>query len=441
MISCLYDLFIYPLELIIEFIFSLAYEIFQNPGLSIIAVSLAVNLLTLPLYHQADQIQAQEREKQKSMEKWVTHIKKAFKGDERFFILNTYYRQQNYKPFYALKSAVSLLLQIPFFMAAYNFLSELGILSGTSFLFIKDLGQQDGLLKIGGLTLNLLPILMTLFNVLSGMVYTKGFKVSEKIQLYAMAAIFLIVLYNKPAGLAFYWMLNNLFSLLKNLIVKLAEYIRKQAAKKKALSEEVAVPSEMLITKTTEENASENDAKTASILPKADTKMFAIATLLLAATVGLLASSQIIASSPADFSKMYSVGQLLLHNALIALGLFGIWFPIFYWLCGKNGKSVFMILSASFSIYGLAAFFLYGRNLGTMSVFLIFDEQPVYSVLSILSSIGLLIFILAVVVLLLKLKPAILKGILTIALLGVIGLSVVHIVQTGNEIKKQSEDV
>ena len=39
----------------------------------------------------------------------------------------------------------------------------------------------------------------------------------SKIQVYAMAAIFLVFLYNSPACLLFYWTLNNLFSLGKNI--------------------------------------------------------------------------------------------------------------------------------------------------------------------------------------------------------------------------------
>ena len=43
----LYQILIYPIELIIEIIFYLANQILNNPGLSIIAVSFGVNFLTL----------------------------------------------------------------------------------------------------------------------------------------------------------------------------------------------------------------------------------------------------------------------------------------------------------------------------------------------------------------------------------------------------------
>ena len=43
-------------------------------------------------------------------------------------ILQTYYRQNHYKPTYVLRSAVSLFLEIPFFIAAYRFLSGLELI-------------------------------------------------------------------------------------------------------------------------------------------------------------------------------------------------------------------------------------------------------------------------------------------------------------------------
>ena len=126
----LYNLTVMPIQILIEFIFGLMYRIFANPGVAIIFVSIAVQLLVLPLYKQSDAMQEQERNKQKEMERWVKHIKKTFKGDERFMMLQAYYREVGYKPAYAIKGSFSLLLQIPFFMAAYNYLSSLSLLKG-----------------------------------------------------------------------------------------------------------------------------------------------------------------------------------------------------------------------------------------------------------------------------------------------------------------------
>ena len=221
MADILYNLFIMPIELLVEITYSVMYRMLNNYGLAIIAVSLVVQTLILPLYKRSDAIQNEERQRQKNMSHWVKHIRKTFKGDEQFMMLSTYYRQQGYKSWYALKSSASILLQIPFFIAAYHFLSTTNTLKGESFLAIKDLGSPDQALAIGGLAINILPIIMTLFNIISGIIYTKGLEKRDKFQVYGLAVIFLILLYNSPAGLVLYWTMNNLYSLMKNVCMKL----------------------------------------------------------------------------------------------------------------------------------------------------------------------------------------------------------------------------
>ena len=215
------SIFIGPLKLVFEIIYSLAYRFLDDPGLAIIALSLAMNLLVLPLYRRADAMQEQARDTENKLSRVVTHIKKTFSGDERMMILQTYYRQNNYKPTDALRGSVSLLLEIPFFMAAYQFLSSMYVLEGVQFGPISDLASPDGLITIAGITINVLPVLMTAINVVSSAIYLKGFPLKTKIQLYGMAAFFLVFLYNSPSCLVFYWTLNNLFSLIKTIFYKI----------------------------------------------------------------------------------------------------------------------------------------------------------------------------------------------------------------------------
>ncbi|MBR1472502.1 MAG: YidC/Oxa1 family membrane protein insertase, partial [Lachnospiraceae bacterium] len=185
-----------------------------------IGLSIAVSTLVLPLYAQAERIQEKERKNQEKMKSWLTHIQKTFSGDERYMIQNAYYKEQGYKPFYALKGTLSLLLQIPFFLAAYQFLSHLKLLQGCAFGVIRDLGVEDGLITIGENHVNLLPVLMTLINFVSSTIYTRGFSIKEKLQPYLLAAVFLVLLYHSPSGLVLYWTMNNLYSLVKNMIMK-----------------------------------------------------------------------------------------------------------------------------------------------------------------------------------------------------------------------------
>ncbi|MDR2314705.1 MAG: membrane protein insertase YidC [Spirochaetaceae bacterium] len=221
----LYTLFIWPIRFILEFLFVLFNRIFDAPGPSIIFLSVVVNTLTLPIYILADRWQREERELQKRMKKKLQDIRAVFKGDERQMIIHTYYRQMGYSPVFVVKASIGLLLQIPFFIAAYQFLSHTSMLSGASFLFLENLNRSDALISLPFGALNVLPLLMTLVNLVSSFIYAKDLGRREIIQLFAMALIFLALLYNSPSGLVLYWTVNNLYSLLKNA----ALYLKKPA--------------------------------------------------------------------------------------------------------------------------------------------------------------------------------------------------------------------
>ena len=222
----LYNIIILPIETIVSWIFNFSLVKLSFIGVmgAVCAVSLAINFLALPLYNIADSLQAKERKIAKSLEYRVKRIKQAFKGDEQFMMLSEYYRQNNYHPLYVLRSSLSILIEIPFFIAAYHFLSHNQALIGSSFWIFRDLGSPDKLIQfsINGslLYINVLPVIMTLINFISGAVYLKECPVREKIQLYGIAIVFLVLLYNSPSGLVIYWILNNIFSLAKNVVLK-----------------------------------------------------------------------------------------------------------------------------------------------------------------------------------------------------------------------------
>ena len=82
------------------------------------------------------------------MKPWLDHITHHFKGDERFMMRQSYYRQQEYSALSPLKGMISLVLQIPFLIAAYRYLSTLSVLKGASFFIFEDLKTKIPLLSI-----------------------------------------------------------------------------------------------------------------------------------------------------------------------------------------------------------------------------------------------------------------------------------------------------
>ena len=355
--NALYTLFIYPLELLFEVIFAVANRIVDNPGLAIIALSLAVNLLVLPLYKRADEVQREQRDIEASLAPGIAHIRKTFKGDERMMMLSTYYAQNDYSPLYVLRGSVSLLLQIPFFMAAYRFLSNLKILQGVSFGPIKDLGSPDGLLLIAGISINVLPVLMTLINFISGYIYTRGMPLKSKIQLYAVALVFLVLLYDSPSGLAFYWTLNNVFSMVKNAVYRVIE-IRK----KRRTAPAVVRP----------------EAKYTA----ADRTLFILSGMFLTALIGFLIPSAVIRSSPSEFidlTNTRSPNAYVIHSGLIAAGFFLVWGGVFFALAGKRGKLIISRIWWMLCPACAVTYLFFGTKLGTLSKSLTFEKQFDYT--------------------------------------------------------------
>lgn len=354
-LSILYTFFISPLELLFEVVFAVADKITGNAGLSIIILSIAVNLLVLPLYKRADELQAEERIIQARMAPQIKKIKAAFTGDERFMMIQEYYRIRHYKPVYALKSSISLLLQIPFFIAAYHMLSGMQSLNGKSFGFIADLGKADTAFTIGSFPVNVLPILMTLINIVSGIIYTRRHPLREKIQVFGLAAIFLVLLYNSPSGLVFYWLMNNVFSLLKNLAGKIFE----------------------------KRSVTVNKAKKKGFATKKDTVIFLAGTLFLALITGFLIPSAVMASSPQEFilaANTNSPYLYLLNSLLLAFGSWILWGSVYYFLMNVRLKAAFA--RAVWMICGISVinYLLFGTNLGTLSSTLQYQRAPVFGI-------------------------------------------------------------
>lgn len=363
-ITILETILIGPLKLMFEVIFSLSNRVVNNPGLAIVLLSLVMNILVLPLYRRADAMQEHARDVEAQLSKGVAHINKTFSGDERMMILQTYYRQNHYKPTDALKGSVSLLLEIPFFMAAYQFLSHLSLLNGVSFGPIADLGAPDGMLIIGSTAINVLPILMTVVNIVSSTLYLKGFPLKSKIQLYAMALFFLVFLYNSPACLVFYWTLNNVFSLFKNIFYKLRNPKKVLRISLAALGAVILLYAGLLYTlESTKVRILLIGVGFALLAPmissitikkreipfwkkyfmESDKRVFIMGSLFLTLLVGMQIPSTFIAASPqeyVDVKHFFNPVWYVIASAATSAGLFLVWLRVFYWLASSTGKAV-----------------------------------------------------------------------------------------------------
>jgi YidC/Oxa1 family membrane protein insertase len=439
--------------------------IFENTGIAIVFVSFAVTFLSLPLYIVAEKWQQIERETVKRLKPRVDKIKKVFKGDEQYFILSTYYRQNHYHPAYALRNSFGILIQIPFFIAAYNFLSNLMAMRGEQFLFITDLGAPDGLLSLGAFTINILPILMTGINIAAGAIYTKGLPARDKIQLYAVAGIFLVLLYNSPSGLVLYWTMNNILSLVKNIFYRIKNpkfflYVFLLIAvffidifllfvhtgdifNRVALSLILLlIPFYPLAIK-----LGNKYLKSPYFAAYSNKRFlfFVLSAASLCLLIGFVIPSYIIASSPQEFSfinEIKSPLSFLIFSFFQAFGLFIFWPFCIYFLFGKKTQSLLSIILLVLCFCGFVNTFLFSGNYGVISTMLTFSDggiikpRPVELLLNLLA----LVLVIGLIVFLIRLKKnEILLTSLSILILAQIAISTAHTYSINKEYKRQTE--
>ena len=466
MLDFLYTIFIYPVYMFVEFILFIANNITQDHiGLSIIILSLGINLITLPIYNVAEKWQEMERIIQKRMKPKVKDIKAVFKGDEQYMILSAYYRQNNYHPLYALRSLFALFIQIPFFIAAYQLLSELPALKETSFLFLKDLSYPDKLVTIGSISLNLLPVIMTVINIAASAVYTKGLELKDKLTLYLTAFLFLILLYNSPSGLVLYWTLNNIFSLFKNIFYKiklskktwfiiaiivavtLTIVIASTSVKRKPIFMSIGFTVLLSITPFIKKLFLYFESKQKKSIFDSDKKRFYVFLSAVSAFlifVGLVIPSTTIASSPQEFANFDNFTNplgILYYTVIQTFGIF-VWLLCLYKLFSKQIQKYFSYIAVFVLMGSLINAFIFTGNYGDINHFLVFEDSDrllhgaKYFILNIFTlSLCILIILSFLYSKFVKFLPSILT-IIVISFLTVSGFSAINIYKEYQRLQK-----
>lgn len=462
MVDALYTIIIEPLVYVIDLVFSLSYKLLHNPGLAIACVSVVVNFLCLPLYRMADAQQEQERQKQRDMQYWVTHIKKHFKGDEQYMMLNTYYRQQGYSQLSQLKGSISLLLQIPIFIAAYNYLSHLELLNGSGFLFIENLGAPDQLLALGSLQVNVLPFVMTALNLVSSVVYTSNLALKDKIQSYGLAVLFLVLLYNSPSGLVLYWTLNQVFSLIKNVVLKtgargrvalvvLCEALivgltiwlqasgRFDVARKAYFVYLLDILLQIPLLapyiplkglSSTAVLARGRHAKAAQGGAGSLTVSYLLVSTLLVLIYGVFILAALIGDAPTEFIDVNNyVNPLayLIHNTELCIGFFFVWVGVYYYLSDQEGRARIVALLSVLAVISIITYLFFGRDLGIIGNDLRFEEDLSYARREYVGNLLAVAAALGAVIAVWKWKPALLRSATVVCIVAIVAMSVPNI--------------
>ena len=451
----IFTITIRPLELLFEFIFGLTDYVVNNPAITLIVMSLVINLIVLPLYRRADIIQQEARDKEKELRPMADHIRKSFKGDERIMMLQTFYKQQNYSQLSSMKSLISLMLQIPFFIAAYRFLSHLSMLKGVSMGPIDDLALPDGLLTVGGVTINLLPVAMTVINIISSEIYMHGQPFKSKLVLYLSAAVFLVLLYDSPSGLVFYWTFNNVFSLAKNILYK----FKNPGLVFKVLMAVTGIAGCFWIGRSHKEfetsvlilmlcilyvlempmmwhfisgfirrRKGKKNKKVKVRKPYAGNGIIFLFTgIFLALLTGLLIPSQVISYSPGDFiyaSDINNPALYVYHTLCLTSGVFVIWIGIFYLLASDKGRAVFTRLYLALAAVAVLDYLFFDTSMGTMSAELVYDKEFKVHLKYKIINLAIVCAVLIVIMILHRFLPRLMRFVMIVASVATLAMGI-----------------
>ena len=207
---------LYPLIIGYRFIFLCLYSFTHNYGIALILLSIITSVVINFFNKLLKVYPDRQAQIQTILQPQIEQIKSSYKGEKRQKRIVTLYKKYRYHPILSLRSAVPLLIQLPFLLAAYYMLSNAEFLHEISFGIIKDLSKPDALL----FGFNLLPIIMTAINIITAII-TPNFSKKDLIQAVFIALLFLVLLYNSVSSLLLYWTMNNVIFFLKTVITKL----------------------------------------------------------------------------------------------------------------------------------------------------------------------------------------------------------------------------
>lgn len=366
----LFAIFIFPLTVLMEFILENFIKWTGSHFMSLVLLSFSVTIIAMPFSIIAERLQADERSVQKKMQTKINEFKGVFKGSVLNRYITTLYRQNRYHPILAVRSSLGFLIQIPFFFAAYVFISDYNQLNGVSTLIFENLGEPDGLIQIEGFTINIMPFVMTAANLGYAVIYGKGLSFKEKINSYVISALFLVLLYNSSSALLIYWTFNNIFGILKTVLFKYAGKIKIPLLNSGKISNEY------------------NSLFFISLLSLAYLTCLAVPFILLAS------------GSESDIEGTFSQ---ILSFQLMLFTVFTVIFSTFFYYFSVPVKKISAILMTVISLYAFANVFLFPGDYGDITN-LVFEDGIQISLADTLPSLAVLVLISVATMILIYLK-------------------------------------
>jgi len=203
---------LWPLSRALEFLLETIHGATGDYGLSIVILAVVVSFLLSPVTAFARKMEARDSARQTAMAPLIAEAKAKFSGREQFEKIDEIYTRHAYHPIQSMGAVLPLFIQLPFLLAALFLLTGDEALKGEGFLFIRDLGAPDSLLRQGSFSVNLLPVVMTAITVAESQIRPEA-TAKSRAQFLFVAAVLLVLIYSFPAAVCLYWLTSNAVSL------------------------------------------------------------------------------------------------------------------------------------------------------------------------------------------------------------------------------------
>ncbi|HCJ12512.1 MAG: hypothetical protein A2Y14_04525 [Verrucomicrobia bacterium GWF2_51_19] len=199
---------------ILVVIMNAIHGVLNNWGWTIIVLTLFVKLLLWPLT--AAQVNSSKR--MALIQKPLQTLREKYKGNPQKLQTETMklFKENKVNP---AAGCLPLLIQLPIFLGFYYMLRSTAEFRFAPFLWISDLSIPDTLFHVAGFPFNPLPLVMgvTMFLQMQ-MTPSPTMDSTQKRIFQFMPAFFLFICYNFPSGLVLYWTVQNLLTILQQLL-------------------------------------------------------------------------------------------------------------------------------------------------------------------------------------------------------------------------------
>jgi YidC/Oxa1 family membrane protein insertase len=190
-------------------------NLLHNYGWSIIAVTVAINLLLLPLRFSS----LKSQRKMQRLQPQIAAINAKFKGlslrDPKKAQQNQevmeLYKKEGVNP---MGGCLPMLIQLPLLYAFYKVLNVSIELRGAHWLWVGDLSQPEQL------AIRVLPVVMIVTQfIMQGMTPNPGMDPSQAKMMRFMPLMFGFLFYNASSGLVLYWLTSNLVGIVQQWLI------------------------------------------------------------------------------------------------------------------------------------------------------------------------------------------------------------------------------